>query len=67
MVVVSILPQAEFGRSNRIRSNNQFSVQNQLGDGHSISSTKSRRGKRALHEKLRQMRKAKSEKQNPNK
>ena len=44
----------------------QFSVQN-LGDGHSISSTKSRRGKRALHEKLRQMRKAKSEKQNPNK
>ena len=43
-----------------------FSVQN-LGDGHSISSTKSRRGKRALHEKLRQMRKAKSEKQNPNK
>ena len=47
--------------------NIQFSVQNQLGDGHSISSTKSRRGKRALHEKLRQMRKAKSEKQNPNK
>jgi len=46
--------------------NLQFSVQN-LGDGHSISSTKSRRGKRALHEILRQMRKAKSEKQNPNK
>lgn len=42
------------------------SVQN-LGDGHSISSTKSRHGKRALHERLRQMRKAKSEKQNPNK
>ena len=67
MIFVSILPQAEFGRSIGICSNIRFSVQNQLGDGHSISSTKSRRGKRALHEKLRQMRKAKSEKQNPNK